>query len=322
MIELRRAGGGRVGRAACLSPSHLPTAPTAKADRGKGEAGAAGPPIRRTLAAVRSSAVGVSGCACSSIPDTAQVQWRTETPKRCQQNPRQYAMGAAIEVPICRRMSAACRVLRLPGLGREGPRRHAALRLLRPARGRCGGALSYDLVELAFETETTVFRAGPTYVAMPTGLRRTATNSFRIGLARGIAAKLHTLRTTREGALRGATGRDLVLAKAALVEAEVARRGLDFRARKSSAGRCVLQDAYSEAMRPGSASNTCQASATGEASPGMAMWSFSTLLPARRSASPGGQIHEMMNGRSSLLAWAPSVLATIRACSRSEKVHE
>ncbi|HEY0204777.1 MAG TPA: DUF2786 domain-containing protein [Acetobacteraceae bacterium] len=109
----------------------------------------------------------------------------------------------------------------------------------------------YDLVELAFETETAGFRAGPTYAEMPSSLRRTATNSFGIGLARGIVAKLHTLRQAREGALRGASGRDLVVAKADVVEAELARLGLQFRARKGPAGRRVLQDAYDEGHEAG-----------------------------------------------------------------------
>ena len=60
----------------------------------------------------------------------------------------------------------------------------------------------YELVERAFETETARFRAGETYAAMPTRVRRTATNSFGIGLARGIAAKLRTLREARGGAAR------------------------------------------------------------------------------------------------------------------------
>ena len=109
----------------------------------------------------------------------------------------------------------------------------------------------YDLVELAFGTETALFRAGPTYAGMPASLRRTATNSFGIGLARGIVAKLHTLRQAREGALRGASGRDLVLAKENVVEAELARLGLQFRARKGPSGRRVLQDAYDEGHEAG-----------------------------------------------------------------------
>ncbi len=109
----------------------------------------------------------------------------------------------------------------------------------------------YDLVEQAFETETALFRAGPTYAGMPTGLRRTATTSFGIGLGRGIVAKLHTLRQARETALRGASGRDLVIAKADVVEAELSKLGLQFRARKGTAGRRVLRDVYEEGHEAG-----------------------------------------------------------------------
>jgi len=109
----------------------------------------------------------------------------------------------------------------------------------------------YDLVEQAFDTETARFRAGPTYAGMPTGLRRTASNSFGIGLGRGIVAKLHGLRTAREAALRHSSGRDLVVAKADVVEAELARLGMRFHARKGPAGRRVLQDIYEQGHEAG-----------------------------------------------------------------------
>jgi len=78
---------------------------------------------------------------------------------------------------------------------------------------------------------------------MPTRVRRTATNSFGIGLARSITSKLRTLRDAREAALRGSSGRDLVVAKAGIVDAELAKLGLQLRTRKGTAGRRVLQDA-------------------------------------------------------------------------------
>jgi len=109
----------------------------------------------------------------------------------------------------------------------------------------------YDLVEQAVDTETALFRAGPTYAGMPTGLRRTASNSFGIGLGRGIVAKLHALRTAREAAPRHSSGRDLVVAKADVVEAELARLGMRFRARKGTAGRRVLQDVYEQGHEAG-----------------------------------------------------------------------
>ena len=102
----------------------------------------------------------------------------------------------------------------------------------------------YDLVERAFETETTRFRAGPDYSEAPSRLRRTLTNSFQIGLGRGIAAKLHSLRAARETALRTSSGRDLVVAKADVVEAELAKLGLHLRARSRTGGQRVLRAAF------------------------------------------------------------------------------
>jgi len=109
----------------------------------------------------------------------------------------------------------------------------------------------YELVEQAFETETARFRAGETYTAAHTKMRRTATNSFQIGLARGITAKLRTLRDARETALRGSSGRDLVVAKAGLVEAELAKLGLQLRVRKGTTGRRVLHDAFEQGHEAG-----------------------------------------------------------------------
>lgn len=109
----------------------------------------------------------------------------------------------------------------------------------------------YDLVEAAFATETALFRAGPTYGAMPSGVRRTATTSFGLGFARGISAKLQTLRTARESTMRGATGRDLVVAKAEVVDDELERLGLRFRVRTSGRGRRVLSDAFEEGHEAG-----------------------------------------------------------------------
>ena len=109
----------------------------------------------------------------------------------------------------------------------------------------------YDLIEQAFETETARFRAGKTYAAAPTGLRRTASNSFQIGLGRGITAKLHSVRQAREATLRRASGRDLVVVKASIVETELAALGLQLRARNRSGGRRVLRDVFEQGHEAG-----------------------------------------------------------------------
>jgi len=109
----------------------------------------------------------------------------------------------------------------------------------------------YELVERAFATETARFQTGETYTAAHTRVRRTATNSFQIGLARGIASKLQALRDAREATLRSASGRDLVVAKADVVDAELSKLGMQFRTRKGTAGRRVLLDAFEQGHEAG-----------------------------------------------------------------------
>jgi hypothetical protein len=102
----------------------------------------------------------------------------------------------------------------------------------------------YEMVERAFETETDAFRRGPIYEEMA-GERRSATNSFQIGLSRGISAKLRALRDERTAHGRSAGGRDLVVVKADMVEEELAKLGLNLTARSTaSRSKRVLSDAY------------------------------------------------------------------------------
>jgi len=101
----------------------------------------------------------------------------------------------------------------------------------------------YELVERAFETETNAFRAGEIY-ARVRGDRRTATNSFQVGLARGISGKLEALGEARAATRRSSSGRDLVPVKAAMVDEEMAKLGLDFRKRGVGQRKYLLKDAY------------------------------------------------------------------------------
>lgn len=109
----------------------------------------------------------------------------------------------------------------------------------------------YDLVDQAFTRETASFKAGETYAELPSAVRRTATNSFQTGLGRGIIAKLHAIRATREVELRRSSGRDLVVLKADIVEAEMAALGLSLRARGRSGGRRLLKDAFDQGHAAG-----------------------------------------------------------------------
>ena len=101
----------------------------------------------------------------------------------------------------------------------------------------------YEMVERAFETETEAFHASDLYAQMA-GERRSATNSFQIGLGRGISAKLQSMRAARDASRRSASGRDLVPVKAAMVDEEMAKLGLDLRTREVGRGKRVLTDAF------------------------------------------------------------------------------
>lgn len=101
----------------------------------------------------------------------------------------------------------------------------------------------YDLVERAFQTETDAFRASELYACMA-GERRSATNSFQVGLGRGICGKLAQMQAERVSSRRSASGRDLVPVKSAMVEEELAKLGLDLHTRELGRGRRVLSEAY------------------------------------------------------------------------------
>src|SRR5262249_30751614 len=76
------------------------------------------------------------------------------------------------------------------------------------------------------------------------GARRSATNSFQIGLGRGICDKLARLQAARDASRRSVSGRDLVPVKAAMVDEEIAKLGLDLHSRELGRGRRVLADAF------------------------------------------------------------------------------
>lgn len=120
----------------------------------------------------------------------------------------------------------------------------------------------YELVDRAFATETETFRRGELYRKMA-GDRRSATNSFQYGLSRGISAKLRSLRVTRDAMNRSASGRDLVPVKAAVVEDELAKLGLNLTAKSVSRGKRVLSDAYAAGQQAGERFEIVSAIASG-----------------------------------------------------------
>ena len=108
----------------------------------------------------------------------------------------------------------------------------------------------HELVERTFVTETDTFRAGKIYQASA-GERRAATTSFQVGLARGISRKLEKMQASRASHRRSASGRDLVVVKAAMVDEELAKLGLDLQSKGGPKGRRVLTDAFDAGHRAG-----------------------------------------------------------------------
>ena len=108
----------------------------------------------------------------------------------------------------------------------------------------------HDLIAMAFETETQSFQAGAIYRETLSGQRRTATNSFQIGLSRGIIAKLTVLSEARTVRQQG-TGRDLVPIKESIIETELEKLGLQFHRRGGSSRRSVLSDAFNAGKEAG-----------------------------------------------------------------------
>jgi hypothetical protein len=116
--------------------------------------------------------------------------------------------------------------------------------------GDVDGALYlHDLVTQAFETETYAFQNGPIYRASTE--RRTATNSFQIGLANGIRTKLEALRAERDAARRASSGRDLVPVKQSILQEELEKLGLNFVSRSAPRLRRASLDAYGAGQEAG-----------------------------------------------------------------------
>ena len=102
----------------------------------------------------------------------------------------------------------------------------------------------HDLIEVTFDTETANFRRCEIYLALRGGDRRMALNSFQIGLAGGIAAKLAALKAARQSSAAKTTGFDLVAVKHSVVDEEIDRLGLNFTTRAAKSRRYVHGEAY------------------------------------------------------------------------------
>jgi hypothetical protein len=102
----------------------------------------------------------------------------------------------------------------------------------------------YDLVVLAFATETAAFKKSVVSAPKP------STHSFQIGLAHGIAQKLRDMKSERDAANRASGGRELVPIKTSVIEEEIAKLGLAFEARQKRKRR-VEVDAFEAGVAAG-----------------------------------------------------------------------
>ncbi|HEX3995193.1 MAG TPA: DUF2786 domain-containing protein [Acetobacteraceae bacterium] len=106
----------------------------------------------------------------------------------------------------------------------------------------------HDLVALAFAAETATFQKGEFYRGLSAGDRRSATNSYQVGLAQGIINKLNAMRHARDAGRTN--GRALVPVKQSIIEQEMERLGLTLR-RLTATKRRVIPDAFNSGREAG-----------------------------------------------------------------------
>ena len=104
----------------------------------------------------------------------------------------------------------------------------------------------YELVALAFKTETADFQAREKSSKL-----RESTRSFQIGLAHGIRLKLQERKAEREATMQTSSGRALAPIKASVIEEEMAKLGLSFRTKPQSRRRSIEPDAYRAGVAAG-----------------------------------------------------------------------
>ena len=102
----------------------------------------------------------------------------------------------------------------------------------------------HDLIAVTFDTESETFRRGAVYQSLRGGHRRTALNSFQVGLASGISGKLAGLKAARQSNDAQSSGFDLVGVKHSVLDDEIDRLGLNFTTRTATSRRYVHSEAY------------------------------------------------------------------------------
>ncbi|MBC7907465.1 MAG: DUF2786 domain-containing protein [Rhodospirillaceae bacterium] len=104
----------------------------------------------------------------------------------------------------------------------------------------------YALIEAAMRTEAESYKRTRKVISY----RHDEGRSFLIGMAQAIAESLVAMKDNRDRANRAATGRDLVVVKSGVVEAEFARLNLNFR-QSGPSGRRVMAGAFESGLVAG-----------------------------------------------------------------------
>ncbi len=100
-----------------------------------------------------------------------------------------------------------------------------------------------EVIDLAVRTELGRFKTTAAYQKFPHKERHLANASFTLGMVASIAAKLDAMKAGRDQANNQSSGRDLVVLKAAVVDAELEKLDLKLR-RAPRASRMVSPTAY------------------------------------------------------------------------------
>jgi hypothetical protein len=104
----------------------------------------------------------------------------------------------------------------------------------------------YALIEAAMRSEAEAYKR----VRKVISYRHDESRSFLIGMAQAIGETLLDMKHSRDAANRTASGRDLVLVKSGVVEAEFTRLNLTFR-QSGPSGRRVMAGAFESGLEAG-----------------------------------------------------------------------
>jgi hypothetical protein len=108
----------------------------------------------------------------------------------------------------------------------------------------------YDLIVLAFRTETLTFKLGVLYKNMAHAGKRRAIASFQIGLSSGISEKFHLLKAERDSRLKS-SGSDLTLLKISVVQEEFKKLGLYLQKKRAGNRKKIMSHAYEAGHKAG-----------------------------------------------------------------------